>query len=280
MVVKRVITGISIGIFAGIIIWVGEPWFTIVFCLTSVLATFEYYRIVRNEHIKPLTYLGIAFSILFILNAYIQQYRFTSPLFSSYFVYPLLFALLTLIPLIWMLFRHNKDNSFINWSWTVTGVLYVSWLLSFYILIRALDNGIWWTLLVLSSTAMCDVFAFFIGSTLGKHSLASSISPGKTWEGAVGGLTASIAFSVILSIWFDLPLNYWQMIVAGLIIGVFSQLGDLVESLLKRNMKAKDAGNLLPGHGGILDRIDSHLFIAPVAYYLIVLAIEQGWLSR
>jgi phosphatidate cytidylyltransferase len=68
------------------------------------------------------------------------------------------------------------------------------------------------------------------------------------------------------------------MIVAGIIIGVLSQLGDLVESLLKRNMKAKDAGNLLPGHGGILDRIDSHLLIAPVAYYLIILANSQGWL--
>ena len=74
-----------------------------------------------------------------------------------------------------------------------------------------------------------------------------------------------------------MPLNYWQMALTGVIIAIFAQLGDLVESLLKRNMKAKDTGDVLPGHGGILDRIDSHLLVAPVAYYLIILVNNQGW---
>jgi phosphatidate cytidylyltransferase len=119
-----------------------------------------------------------------------------------------------------------------------------------------------------------------VGSKIGKHALASSVSPGKTWEGSAGGLAASIIFAVVVSVCFNLPINYWQMIVAGVVIGILSQLGDLVESLLKRNMKTKDAGSLLPGHGGILDRIDSHLLVAPVAYYLILLATNQGWLLR
>jgi phosphatidate cytidylyltransferase len=117
-----------------------------------------------------------------------------------------------------------------------------------------------------------------IGSNLGKHAMASSVSPGKTWEGAAGGLAFSVVAAVILAIGFKLPLYYWQMVAAGLIIGVFAEIGDLVESLLKRNMQVKDAGSLLPGHGGFLDRIDSHLLIAPVAYYLIVLVNNQGWL--
>ena len=98
----------------------------------------------------------------------------------------------------------------------------------------------------LSCTAFCDVFAYAVGSTIGKHALAASVSPGKTWEGSIGGLAASIIFAVIACVCFQLPLNYWQMIVAGIIIGIFAQLGDLVESLLKRNMKAKDAGNFYP----------------------------------
>jgi len=143
-----------------------------------------------------------------------------------------------------------------------------------------MDNGMGWVFLVLSSTALSDVFAYVVGSNFGKHALASSISPGKTWEGAAGGLAAAIVTSVFLSLLFKLPVNYWQMVLAGTIIGAFSLVGDLVESLLKRNMKAKDAGRLLPGHGGVLDRIDSHLLIAPVAYYLIILVNNQGWLFK
>ncbi|MCX6007251.1 MAG: phosphatidate cytidylyltransferase [Chloroflexi bacterium] len=270
MVVKRVITGILIGLVVGLVIWFGEPVFTILTSLVAAIAAFEYYRIVKSEHIQPLTYFGIVFSVLLVVNAH-SPYSFTLPL---------ILVLATLVPLIWMIFKRNKDNSFINWGWTLTGLLYTGWLQSFYISIRAMDQGMGWVFLVLSCTAMCDVFAYVVGSAIGKHALASSVSPGKTWEGSAGGLAASIIFAVIVSVCFRLPLNYWQMITAGIIIGVISQLGDLVESLLKRNMKAKDAGSLLPGHGGMLDRIDSHLLIAPVAYYLIVLANSQGWLSR
>jgi len=273
MVVKRVITGILIALVVGLVIWFGEPVFTILTSLVAAIAAFEYYRIVKSEHIQPLTYFGIVFSVLLVLNA-------NCPPNITLITFPLILVLATIIPLIWMIFRHNKDNSFINWSWTFTGIIYTGLLLSFYISIRAMDQGMGWVFLVLSCTALCDVFAYFVGSAIGKHALASSVSPGKTWEGSAGGLAASIIFAVILSVCLRLPLNYWQMIIAGIIIGVISQLGDLVESLLKRNMKAKDAGNLLPGHGGILDRIDSHLLIAPVAYFLIVLANSQGWLSR
>ncbi|MGD0354709.1 MAG: phosphatidate cytidylyltransferase [Dehalococcoidia bacterium] len=270
MIIKRLITGFAVAIFIGTVIWAGEPWFMLAACLVSALAAFEFYNIVTSEHIQPLTYLGMAFSVLFVINA-------RSPFAATC---NLLFTLLTLVPLIWLIFARNKDHSFINWGWTVAGVLYTGWLISFYIYIRDMDNGMGWVFLVLSSTALSDVFAYVVGSNFGKHALASSISPGKTWEGAAGGLAAAIVTSVFLSLLFKLPVNYWQMVLAGTIIGAFSLVGDLVESLLKRNMKAKDAGRLLPGHGGVLDRIDSHLLIAPVAYYLIILVNNQGWLFK
>ncbi|MDD5312936.1 MAG: phosphatidate cytidylyltransferase [Dehalococcoidia bacterium] len=268
MVIRRIITGVSVAVVVALLIWLGDPWFTAAACLISCIATFEFYRMVKTDHTQPLTYLGLVFSILFVLNAH-SPYSITCPL---------LFVLITVVPLLWMLFRPNKENAFADWGWTVAGILYIGWMLSFYVLIRSLDNGMWWVYLVVACTALSDVFAYAVGSTIGKHALASSISPGKTWEGSAGGLAASIIFALILGTWFQLPLNLWQLVMAGLIIGFFSLLGDLVESLLKRNMHTKDAGRLLPGHGGILDRIDSHLLIAPVAYYLILLVNNQGWL--
>ncbi len=270
MVVKRIITGVLIAVFIGVIIWLGDPWFTLAAIAVAALGCLEFYRIVRTENIQPLSILGVVFSVLFILNAH-------SP-FSI--TLSLLFALLTVVPLIWVLFQKNKDNAFINWGWTAAGVLYTGWLLSFYVLIRKFENGMGWIFLVLACTALCDVFAYAVGSTLGRHPMASSVSPGKTWEGAAGGLAASVLFAVLLGLLFGLPLNWWQMVLAGIIISLFSQMGDLIESLLKRNMKAKDTGSLLPGHGGILDRIDSHLLVAPVAYFLILLVNNQGWLPH
>ncbi len=270
MVIRRIVTGVLLAVFVGVVIWFGEPWFTIVACLISALATFEFYRIARNDHVQPLTYLGIAFSILFIINAHSQ----------SYLTLPILLAAITVIPLTWVIFRKKKDNSFISWSWTVAGILYIGLMLSYYVSIRSLNDGRWWAYLILACTALCDASAYAVGSTLGKHALASSVSPGKTWEGAFGGMAASILFAVILGICFQLPVHWWQLMVFGIIIGFFSQIGDLVESLLKRNLGTKDSGRLLPGHGGILDRIDSHLIVAPITYYLIILANNQGWFLR
>ena len=278
MIVKRIVTGLAIAVIVAIFVCIGGIPFAAAACIVAILAILEFYRIVKSQGVQPLSWLGIVFSILLIVNAYIQHYDFSFLPYPRDFTLALLLALMTLIPLIWLLFRTNKDNAFINWGWTVAGILYIGWLISFYVQIRLMENGIGWIFLVLSCTALCDVGAYVVGSNLGKHAMASSVSPGKTWEGSAGGLAISIIIAVILSIAFKLPLYYWQMIAAGLIIGIFAQLGDLVESLLKRNMHAKDAGSLLPGHGGILDRIDSHLLVAPVAYYLIVLVNNQGWL--
>jgi len=278
MITKRIITGLVFAVIVVVLIILGGIPFVTAASIIAVLACIEFYRIVKSQSVQPLSWLGIVFSVLLIVNAYVQQYHLSFLPYPPDFILPLLLSLMTLIPLMWLLFRPNKGNAFINWGWTIAGILYTGWLLSFYILIRQMENGMGWIFLVVSCTALCDVGAYAVGSNLGKHAMASSVSPGKTWEGAAGGLATSIIVAVILAIAFKLPLYYWQMVAAGLIIGVLAQIGDLVESLLKRNMRTKDAGNLLPGHGGMLDRIDSHLLVAPVAYYLIVLVNNQGWL--
>ncbi len=266
MVLKRIITGICMGIIVGIAIWLGNPLFLLVACIAAALAVFEFYRIARHENVQPLVYPGIFFTVLLVLQS-------ISPFPQTL---PVLFVLLVVLPLVWVLFKHDKDSTFINVAWTILGALYTGWMISFYVNIRELRDGMGWTFLVLTCTAMCDVFAYAVGSWLGKHPLASSVSPGKTVEGAIGGIAGSMLFAVLLGTFFKLPLNHVGMILAGIVIGVFAEIGDLVESLLKRNMKAKDSGTILPGHGGLLDRIDSHLLVSPVAYFLILLITKQG----
>ena len=151
----------------------------------------------------------------------------------------------------------------------MAGILLIGWTLSYLIELRDLELGKYWVFWILIIIVINDTCAFFIGRATGKHPLASYISPQKTWEGAIGGLVTGIIVAVIVGIIFPIPINYWQMIVLGFIICVLAQLGDLVESLLKRNADVKDSGNLLPGHGGFLDRLDSFFLTGPAIFYCI-----------
>ncbi|HEV8429459.1 MAG TPA: phosphatidate cytidylyltransferase [Pyrinomonadaceae bacterium] len=153
---------------------------------------------------------------------------------------------------------------------TILGVLYVPLLGSHLVFLRTgFDQSLSAHLLSFFFLVLmgADTGAYYVGRALGKHKLAPTISPGKTWEGAVGGVVAAVAFATLAHFWFfrELPLKYiLPLAVVMTLVGI---LGDLVESALKRGAGAKDAANLLPGHGGILDRLDSLLFNAPLIYY-------------
>ena len=167
-----------------------------------------------------------------------------------------------------------------SWVWTIAGILYVGWLLSHLVALRGLDDvrtvldeGQNWVFFALFTTFASDTTAFFAGIALGKHHLASSISPSKTWEGVIAGVFGAIIVSLLFTLRTPLqaPFDYWwQAIILGLLVSVFGQLGDLVESLLKRNMGVKESGRLIPGHGGILDRMDSVIFAGIVVYYYAI----------
>ena len=144
-------------------------------------------------------------------------------------------------------------------------------MLSYLVALR-LDAGSNWLFFTLLVTFGSDSAAFFIGRALGRHRLALRISPNKTWEGAIGGIFGA----VIVSLLFTLPtplqvtLGYGQAVLLGLLVSIFGQIGDLVESLLKRNMGVKESGRLMPGHGGLLDRMDSIVFAGIVVYYFVL----------
>ena len=264
---KRVITalwGLPLLIAA---IWFDKPlpWFTILVAIWGLLAVSEFYKMAAASKILPLSYFGLVWTLLFIL----------SPHFDYNTLIPLLLTSGVILSQIWLLLRRQKEAAFIDWAWTIAGILYLGWLLSHFVALRGLDDGRNWVFFALFTTFGSDTAAFFIGKVLGRHRLAPSISPGKTWEGTIGGIFGAI----IVSLLFTLPtplrlqLSYWQAILLGLLVSIFGQLGDLVESLLKRNAGVKDSGKLLPGHGGFLDRIDSIVFAGVVVYYYVIWAV-------
>ncbi len=251
-------------------IWFDKPipWFTILVAIWGLLAVFEFYRLVNTSKVPPLTYFGLIWTLLLII----------SPHFNYDLVMPVLLTSGIILTLIWLLRHPQREGAFIGWAWTMAGILYVGWLLSYLVALRGLNDGMAWVFLALFVTFGSDTTAFFVGRTLGKHHLAPHISPGKTWEGAIAGALGSIIISLVLVNLLSLPLGYGGAVLLGLMISVFGQLGDLVESLLKRNMGVKDSGGLIPGHGGFLDRIDSVVFAGIVVYYY-ALACNAGWLN-
>ncbi len=237
-------------------IWLGGPVLTAVIGLLAVVGILEYHRMVKKMTFNawlPGMVLGV---LLFIGAAWLPSYVQLAPV---------------LLITVWLfLFRTitNYDGFTISDSAvSAFGVFYVGWLMSHVILLRELKNGFFLVLLVLVATWMTDTMAYFTGRALGRHKLAAKISPKKTVEGALGGLVGSTGGSLVLAYYTGLPLVHAA--IAGGLVGVVGQLGDLIESAMKRKAGIKDSGNLIPGHGGVLDRFDSLLFTAPLVYYYV-----------
>lgn len=149
----------------------------------------------------------------------------------------------------------------------VFGVIYIPYLLGYLVLLRNHQLGFKWILLIMFIVMSGDSAAYFIGCRYGKRRLYPEVSPKKSVEGALGGLAGSLAGAMIAKALFFEELTLIDAVIAPLLIGTLSQIGDLFESLIKRSCEVKDSGTIFPGHGGILDRLDSILFAAPVAYY-------------
>jgi phosphatidate cytidylyltransferase len=149
---------------------------------------------------------------------------------------------------------------------TLLAVLYVNWLLGHALPIRALPDGVEWLLMLLLVTWLGEAAAYLAGTTLGRRALAPALSPRKTVEGAVAQVVVSALAGLLAHAWFHPSLGAVQGLALGALLGVVGQAGDLAESAIKRSLGAKDSGALLPGHGGMLDRIDSLLFNVPALY--------------
>ncbi|HEX7005236.1 MAG TPA: phosphatidate cytidylyltransferase [Trueperaceae bacterium] len=171
-------------------------------------------------------------------------------------------------------------NSLYTAVFTLFGYLYIPWLFSYIITLRYTPDGalgIWYLMLPILAVVAADVGGYVVGSLFGRHELAPLISPKKTLEGAVGGVLLAIVVVTgslfLLENWFNLRVDLYDALLFSILVASAAQLGDLFESLMKRWVGVKDAGVFLPGQGGVLDRIDSHLFAIPATYYFITLFI-------
>lgn len=260
MFLKRLVSGIIlIGIIAAAVL---VDWICgLVVTLFIIAGLYEFFTMLENKGIKIYKYFGIAIGIVIPLS---MVFRF-EPTKS----WELLFIVLALLFLILMQFRRRQNYGvIIDISTTLFGILYVSWFFSFLIKIRYLANGLGLLVSILLITKLGDIGAYFVGSRFGRRPLMPHISPKKTVEGAVGGLVFSVIGALISKNF--LHFGYIHIITMGICLGILGQLGDLSESLIKRDCQIKDSGRVLPGMGGVLDEMDSLLFTAPVFYFYIM----------
>ncbi|MBQ3199118.1 MAG: phosphatidate cytidylyltransferase [Firmicutes bacterium] len=164
----------------------------------------------------------------------------------------------------------STQDDFANYAYGLVGYMMLAWSLSFLVCLENIYEGWWITLLAFLVVWTTDAGAYCIGMLIGKHKMAPVISPKKSWEGAIGGTLCCL---LAVNVYNDLFLQYpwWFMTVLALVCSVLGQIGDLLESWLKRWVGVKDSGDLIPGHGGLMDRFDSMVLVAPLLYYLLVL---------
>lgn len=261
---KRWISAIVLLSIVFVVTWFGDPSFSVLIAIVAALAALEFYGMRSLAKRHPLTILGLIGVLAFMGVAHID---------CSY-AKPTLTAVVA-IPLIWLLIRPPAKDTAFKWAWALTGVIYIGWMLSHFIPLRELAGGRDWVFLALFTNIATDTAAFFVGRAWGQRHLAPKISAGKTWEGSVAGFIAAIAAAIFMVAF--LPgletVPYWQAAILGALVGIFAQLGDLTESMFKRSAGLKDSGSMIPGHGGILDRLDSILFTGVVTYYYVIFVV-------
>ncbi len=219
--------------------------------IISIIGLSEFYKAAKNIKLQPLELVGYLSCILLFLPDFFEAIQLD-----------LILTIIILILLIALLFMKEKNISSIGV--TLVGIIYIPFLL-FHIKLLENTKYIWLIFIIAFST---DTFAYLVGCSCGRKKLCPTISPNKTVEGSIGGILGSIALTVIYSLFVKIE-PIWKIIILTMFTSIMSQLGDLVASRMKRITGIKDFGNIIPGHGGIIDRFDSIIFTAPVIYYFV-----------
>ena len=243
----------------------------------------EFGKLLRSRNYPEQKISGMVFSLLLAVAAYM-----------GYFYFMMAFTGAVVLVLVFELRRGREGEKVVRAGITLFGIIYLGWLLGHAVLLRNIgdikpvsefalnaqglsDPGFFFIFFTVACTFLNDTGAYFTGLRFGKRKLAPDISPGKTVEGTIGGIIACILTGIIVNYGFGSPLNSDWTILFSLLIAVSAVFGDLVESAIKRGAGIKDTGDIVPGHGGVLDRFDSLIFVFPISYYFVlVYYISQG----
>jgi phosphatidate cytidylyltransferase len=247
----------------------GGAWFALLAALILGLAAGEFAGLFRVGNAQPAAPLVVVGVLALVAARFFYGFAADTALLTS----------LVLVSMLWHLwsYERGRDLAASDFATTLSGIFYIGLLGTYMLTLRALPDGEWWLLLTLPSVWLADSAAYFLGSKFGKHRLAPRLSPKKSWEGYLSGVVFGALGGPLLLLLYrqlGLPANpaftTGNATVLGLAMGLLPTLGDLGESMIKRQVGVKDSSNLLPGHGGMFDRIDSWLWAMPIGYYLIV----------
>lgn len=265
---KRLATGLAGAAVVVGAVWLGAPWLTLLALLGAGLAAAETGRLAPPGVARPPAFLTVTAAAALLLTAQMAS-QSDYPLASA-----IALAVWGFAAVLWFIARHSGGRPAAAFLLLLLAPVYAGFLLGHGLQLRELADGAEnlgraWLLFTLLSVFACDTGAFAVGRLLGRRPMAPRISPNKTWEGAAGGFAAAVGAALLAGTVFDLAVAPWQQAAAGAVVGIAAQLGDLAESALKRAANVKDSGSIMPGHGGILDRMDSILFALPAVYYLL-----------
>jgi phosphatidate cytidylyltransferase len=252
-----------------ILIYVGGWAFNLFIVAILLFAAVEYARLFSQLGTSPSLLVLLGGILLFSLQRWFFDGQYLGILLSLVIFLTALAALIQ--------YESGNTNAALNFGITLSGIFYLGWVGGFFIPFRAIPNGRGWMLTALPAIWLADSGAYFIGRWLGKARMTPRLSPGKTWVGLAGAVVTGTASGMLLVLlwqavgWLPAGIPLWQGAVLGLALSILTPVGDLLISLFKRTAGVKDTGNLIPGHGGVLDRIDTWIWAALLGYYLVLI---------
>ena len=266
---KRLISSALILTLVTIIIFYSPNWaFSLLASAMIGCALWEFFDLAQKKGIFVYKYFGILIGMLVPVVLYFQ-----SGIEGYFAAEPFFIVIACLFTFVLLFMRRENSQALSSISVTMFGLLYIAWFFSFFVKLKFLPQGALLVTFLILVTKMGDVGAYFAGRSIGRHSLIPRISPNKTVEGTIGGLIASIATALISRSYLP-NYSFLHLLTLGLLLGILAQVGDLAESLIKRDCSVKDAGNNISGFGGMLDVIDSLLFTAPIFYLYVKVLIK------
>jgi len=232
------------------------------------LSLYEFFTIIEKKGISVSKKFGVIIGMLVPLIIHFQLG--TEGFFA---LEPFIIIIACLFTVVIQFTRRDNSQALANISVMMFALLYIAWFFSFFVKIKFMPRGAYLVAFVVLVTKMGDIGAYLIGRSFGRHSLIPRISPNKTIEGTAGGLVFSVAMAFISKSYLP-NFSYYHLAALGVLLGILAQVGDLAESLLKRDCGVKDSGNSFSGFGGVFDLIDSLIFTAPIFYFYVVAVIR------